>query len=257
MKLKLWEHKDFIVTLSKREIISNYKQSLFGNIWILIQPLGLLAVMTVVFSHFVQLPSEGLPYAPFLFVALLPWLFFNSAVGASPKIIVTFSGLIRQRSFYRPALVMTKLLSESINFIITLIGLVIILILYQIKPGVNAFYALPILGIQLLLMLGFMMFLAASNTYIRDFGQMTPLLLRLGRYLSPIVYSYHAVPEHYQTYLRFNPLTGLIDGYRKTILHNQPPDWLLLQYSFIFSICILVIGWATFAKLEKNFADVV
>ncbi|MGD6991010.1 ABC transporter permease [Sutcliffiella horikoshii] len=255
--LKLIQHKDFILTLAKREIISKYKQSILGILWIIAQPLGLMVVLTIVFSLFVRLPSEGQPYAAFLFVALLPWLYFSSAVGASTRIINTYSGLLRQRNFYRPALVLVKFMSETINFIFAFLGLILVFIYYQITPGWNAFYAVPILIIQMIMMLGLMFLLSATNAYVRDLGLITPLILRMGRYLSPIMYSFHSVPVKYQSYLALNPITGIVDGYRSTLLHNQPPNLTLLLYSLVFSLIVFVIGWMTFNKLEKNFADVV
>ncbi|GAF64991.1 ABC transporter permease protein [Bacillus sp. TS-2] len=255
--LKLWDNKDFILTLSKREINSKYKQSLLGRLWIIISPLGLMAVMTLVFSIFVKLPSEGLPYAPFLFVALLPFMYFNSAISESPKIINGYAGLIRQRNFYRPSLVFIKFFAHTINFFFTLIGLVLVLIIFKIYPGINALFAIPILFIQMMLILGVMFIFAGVNAYVRDFGMIAPLGLRLMRYLSPIMYSYRDLPIQFQPFLALNPLTGIFDGYRQTLLHNQVPDLTLLSYSFIFSLVLLVIGWSIFMKLEKNFADVV
>ncbi|MYL36436.1 ABC transporter permease [Halobacillus litoralis] len=254
---KIIEHKDFILTLSRREIISKYQQSLLGSLWVLIQPMGLMIVLTIVFSLFVKLPSEGLPYAPFLFVALLPWLFFNTAVNSSSKIIVSNAGLIRQRNFFRPALVFVKLSSETVNFGITLIGLVIVFIYYGIVPGINALYSIPILMVQMMLTLGLMLFLSAANAYIRDFGLVTPIILRMGRYLSPVMYSYHTIPDEYQPIMALNPMTGLFDGYRQSLLHNSPPDFTLLLYSFVVSVVVLGIGWITFMRLERNFADVI
>ncbi|MDT8860324.1 ABC transporter permease [Alkalihalobacillus sp. MEB130] len=251
------EHKDFILTLAKRDIIAKYKQSLLGILWIILQPLGLMVVLTVVFSLFVRLPSEGLPYAPFLFVALLPYMYINSTVNTSTKLINSYAGLIRQRNFFRPSLVFIKFLSETVNFGFALIGLVIVLLFYKIVPGFYALYAIPILAIQMILMLGIMFFLSATNVYVRDIGMIVPLGVRMLRYLSPIMYSYHSLPLQYQPYLALNPLTGIFDGYRQTILHNQPPDMTLLLYSLIFSLFIFFVGWFTFMKLEKNFADVV
>ncbi|WP_368658024.1 ABC transporter permease [Metabacillus halosaccharovorans] len=254
---KVWEQKDFIITLSKREIFSRYKQSLLGKFWLIAQPLGLMIVLTIVFSIFVRLPSEGLPYAPFLFVALLPYLYLNKAVGSSTNVISSYAGLIRQRKFYRPSLIFIKFLSETVNFAFSLVGLVVVFMVYKIVPGLYAFYAIPILLIQMIFMLGLMLFLSATNAYIRDVGMVTPLVLRMLRYLSPIMYSYSTIPIQYQPYMALNPLTGIFDGYRKTILHNQPPDMMLLLYSLVFSVIVLIIGWVTFMKLEKNFADVV
>lgn len=254
---KIHENKDFIIALSRREIISKYKQSLLGKIWIILQPMGLMIVLTIVFSLFVRLPSEGIPYAPFLFVALLPFLYLNSAVGASSNLINNYSGLIKQRNFFRPTLVFIKFLSETINFGIALIGLAIVMAIYKIIPGINALYAIPILATQMVLMLGLMLLLSATNAYVRDLGVVAPLVLRMLRYLSPVMYSFNAIPIQYQPYVALNPLTGIFDGYRKAILHNQPPDMMLLVYSMVFSVIVLIIGWVTFMKLEKNFADVV
>ncbi len=255
--VEIHENKDFILALARRELVSKYKQSLLGKLWIIIQPLGLMLVLTIVFSLFVRLPSEGLPYAPFLFVALLPYLFFSKAIGASTGLINSYSGLIKQRNFYRPALVLIKFLSETVNFGFTLIGLVLVLLYYQLFPGLNALYAIPILCIQMIMMLGFMFLLAALNAYVRDVGVVAPLVLRMLRYLSPIMYSFSAIPLQYQPYVALNPLTGIFDGYRQAILHNQPPDLLMLVYSLVFSVVVFIIGWIVFMKLEKNFADVV
>jgi ABC-type polysaccharide/polyol phosphate export permease len=254
---KIHENKDFIIALARREVVSKYKQSFLGKLWIILQPMGLMVVLTIVFSLFVRLPSEGIPYAPFLFVALLPYLYFSTAISSSSGIINGYAGLIRQRKFFRPTLVLIKFLSETVNFGFALIGLIVVLAVFKIVPGINALYALPILAIQMMMMLGFMFFLSATNAYVRDFGVIAPLVLRMLRYLSPIMYSYSAIPIQYQAYVALNPLTGIFDGYRKAILHNQAPDMMLLLYSFVFSVIVLVIGWVTFMKLEKNFADVV
>lgn len=251
------QHLDFILTLAKREIKAKYQQSLLGKLWVLIEPLGLLIVLSIVFSLLVRLPSEGFPYPVFLFVALVPWLYFNSAVNSSTRVIIGNAGLIRQRNFYRPALVFINLLSQSFNFLITVIMLVTVLIIYRIEVGINALYAFPILAIQIIMMLGLMLFLSSINAYIRDFGLVAPIILRLGRYLSPIMYSFHAIPIQYQPMMALNPLTGIFDGYRQTILHNQLPNFSLLLYSLVFSIVVLIIGWITFKILQKNFADVV
>ncbi|MYL30760.1 ABC transporter permease [Halobacillus halophilus] len=251
------QHADFVFTLAKRELKSKYQQSLLGKLWVIIEPLGLMIVLSIAFSLLVPLPSEGFPYPAFLFVALVPWLFFNNAVNASSRTIIGNAGLIRQRNFYRPALVLVKLLSETFNFFITLIALALVLLFFQIPLGFNALYVIPIFLIQFMMMLGLMLFLSSVNAYVRDFGLVAPIMLRMGRYLSPIMYSYQAIPTQYKPYMALNPLTGLFDGYRQAVLHNSAPDFLLLSFSLIFALVVLVVGWVTFTKLQKNFADVV
>ncbi|WP_079478046.1 ABC transporter permease [Halobacillus salinus] len=251
------QHKDFVFTLAKREVKSRYQQSFLGKLWVIIEPLGLMIVLSTVFSLLVPIPSEGVPYPAFLFVALLPWLYFNTSVNSSSRTIIGNAGLIRQRNFYRPALILVKLVSETVNFFITLVALVIVLVYFNIFPGLNAFYVIPIFLIQVVMMLGLMLFLSSVNAYVRDFGLVAPILLKMGRYLSPIMYSYHTIPAEYQPLMALNPLTGLFDGYRQAVLHNSPPNFVLLSYSLVFSVVVLIIGWMTFMRLQKNFADVV
>ncbi|KHF38717.1 ABC transporter permease [Halalkalibacter okhensis] len=254
---KLWKNKDLVLTLTKREINSQYKQSFLGKLWIVFQPLGLVAVYTIVFSLFVRLPSEGVPYALFFIVALLPWRFFNSTIGSSPRIVTGYSGLVRQRRFYRPALVFVKLISETVSFTYSLISLVILMVYFMFFPGANIFYVIPIFFIQLILSIGLMFLLSSLNVYVRDVNLMTPIIMRMWFYLTPIIYSYQSVPIQFQPLLALNPLTGIIDGYRRVIIHNQVPDFYMLSYGLIFGLTFLAIGWVTFLKLEKNFADVV
>ncbi|RBW68902.1 ABC transporter permease [Bacillus taeanensis] len=254
---KIKENQNFIWVLTKREIKSQYKQSILGGLWIILQPLFLIMILTVVFSLFVRLPSEGLPYPLFLTAAIIPWRFFTGAAGGAPKIITGFAGIIKQRNFYRPALVFVKLVSEMISFLFASISILLLMLYYGVMPGVNSFYAILIFAVQLILTLGVMFILAATNVYVRDIGLLTPLVMRVWFYLSPIIYSYSFIPIQYQPYLALNPMTGIIDGYRRTLLHNQLPDFTLLTYSFVFGLVVLLIGWFTFLKLEKNFADVI
>ncbi|MFC0471056.1 ABC transporter permease [Halalkalibacter kiskunsagensis] len=254
---KLVDQRDFIWTLTKREVFSKYKQSILGIFWVILQPLILIAILTIVFSAFVRLPSEGVPYALFLTVAMIPWRFFNTAVNGSTKTITGFAGLIKQRSFYRPALIIVKLISETITFAFASVGIVALMIYFGWTPGINAFYALLLFCVQLIIMLGLMFLLSALNVYVRDVGFAVPLVLRLWFYMCPIIYSFENVPIQYQPYLALNPMVAILDGYRKTLLHNELPDFTMLAYSFSFGIIVLIIGWITFMKLEKNFADVI
>ncbi|KUP05484.1 ABC transporter permease [Bacillus coahuilensis m2-6] len=253
---ELYKHRGFIWALAQREINSKYKQSFLGKLWIVIQPFMFTMILTVVFSVFARLPSEGLPYPLFFLVALLPWNFFTNSVGTSPNVIVGQSGLIKQRSFYRLTLVINRLVVESINFGYSLISLVVLFIYYQITPSLTMLLIIPLFILQAILAMGFMMILSSLNVYLRDIGLVTPIITRLWFYLSPIIYSFEFLSEEYKKWLLFNPLTGILDGYRKVLLHNELPLLAPLIYTAIFSVVVFVIGFVVFNRLEKKFADV-
>ncbi|KEZ52170.1 ABC transporter permease [Metabacillus indicus] len=253
---QLAEHKGFILALAKRELDAKYKQSFLGKLWIVIQPFMFMLILTIVFSKFARLPSEGVPYALFFLTALLPWNFFTNAVGSAPNIIVGQTGLIKQRAFYRLSLVINRLLTESVNYFYSLISLVILFIYFQITPSWTFVMVIPLFILQAILIMGFMMLLSSLNVYVRDIGLATPIITRLWFYLSPVIYSYHSIGEEYQKWLILNPMTGILDGYRRILLHGEMPDIMPLIYTLGFSLVIFVVGFTVFNKLEKKFADV-
>jgi len=253
---RLAEHKEFILALARRELNAKYKQSFFGKLWIIIQPFMFMLILTIVFSKFARLPSEGIPYPLFFLTALLPWNFFTNAIGGAPNIIVGQSGLIKQRSFYRLSLVINRLVTESVNYFYSLISLVIIYVYFHVTPSFMALFIIPLYFLQCILILGFMMLLSSLNVYIRDIGLVTPIITRLWFYLSPVIYSFDSIGEKYQKWLVLNPMTGILDAYRKVLLHHELPECIPLLYSSIFAIVIFVLGFITFNKLEKKFADV-
>jgi ABC-type polysaccharide/polyol phosphate export permease len=253
---QLREHKGFILALAQRELNAKYKQSFLGKLWIVIQPFMFMLILTVVFSKFARLPSEGVPYPLFFLTALLPWNFFTNAVGAAPSVIVGQTGLIKQRAFYRLSLVVNRMITESINYFYSLISLVIIFIYFQVTLSWTMLLIVPLFLLQSFLIMGFMMLLSSLNVYVRDIGLATPIITRLWFYLSPVIYSYELIGEEYRKWLILNPMTGILDGYRKVLLHHQMPEWIPLAYTVGFSLVIFIIGFIVFNKLEKKFADV-
>ncbi|XEC95258.1 ABC transporter permease [Paenibacillus tarimensis] len=252
---KLYKNKEFIWALTKRELKGKYKQSLLGKLWIFLQPFSLMLILSFVFSQMVRLDSEGLPYPVFLFAGLLPMIFFQNTISSSANIITGKASLIKQKFFMREALVINKLFTEVINLFFGSLGFILILLYYQIQIGIYSMFVLIIFPIQLMFMYGLMLILSSLNVYIRDVEMLTPLIIRLWYYLTPVIYSYSSIPNKYKVILALNPMTGIIDGYRKALLHNTVPDIGLLLYSLGIGLVVFFVGSKLFSKLEKYFSD--
>ena len=253
---KLPDYRELIVNFTLREIKAKYKQAFFGITWALIQPIVLMAMLTVVFSYFARLPSDGLPYPLFLFAALLPWQFFSGALNRGTGALTNQSALITKIYFPRESLVLAALAAAFVDFAITAIVFAALLIYYHVAPTVTWLWAAPVLLVQAAFSLGLMLFLAPLNAIYRDVGQAIPLAIQVWMYATPIMYPASLVPSSVRPYYFLNPMAVFTESYRSAMLHRDPPDLLLLAIATALSLLVLVAGYCVFKRLEKRIADV-
>ena len=221
---KLPEYRELIVNFTLREIKAKYKQAFLGVTWALIQPIVLMAMLTVVFSYFVRIPSDGLPYPLFLFAALLPWQFFSSALNRGTGSLVNQSALITKIYFPRESLVLASLVAALVDFAITALVFAALLVYYQVAPTLTWLWVVPVFLIQTILSLGLMLYLAPLNAIYRDVGQAIPLAIQVWMYATPIMYPASIVPENIRPYYFLNPMAVFIESYRGAMLRDQTPN---------------------------------
>jgi lipopolysaccharide transport system permease protein len=253
---RLPEYRELIVNFTLREIKAKYKQAFFGIAWAIIQPLILMAMLTVVFSYIARIPSDGLPYPLFLLTALLPWQFFSAALNRGVGALVNQAALITKIYFPRESLVLAALAAALVDFAITAIVFVALLVWYHVVPTLTWIWVGPILLIQTILSLGLMLFLAPLNAIYRDVGQAIPLVIQVWMYATPIMYPASLVPDRIRPYYFLNPTAALTEGYRSAMLHNTTPDLARLGVASLISLIILLSGYRVFKRLEKRIADV-
>jgi lipopolysaccharide transport system permease protein len=253
---KLPEYRELIVNFTLREIKAKYKQAFLGITWAIIQPVVLMAMLTIVFSYFARVPSDGFPYPLFLFAALLPWQFFSNALSRSTGALVNQAALITKIYFPRESLVLAALVAALVDFAITAIVFVALLVYYRVMPTASWLWIVPILLAQITFSLGLMLFLAPLNAFYRDIGQALPLAIQVWMYATPIMYPAGLVPQGLRPYYFLNPMAVFIESYRSAILRNESPDMPLLIMATVFSVVVLVGGYRTFKRMEKGLADV-
>lgn len=252
----LWAHRDLFYFLIWRDVKVRYKQTLLGATWIILQPVLTMIIFSLLFGRVMRVPSEGVPYPLFAFVGLLPWIFFSSSVTSSGNSLVGSANLITKVYFPRVILPGAAVGARLVDFAIGFFILLALLIYYglAIRWGVLMLPALIVLTV--LLALGAGMWLSAVNVRYRDVGALLPFVTQVGFFATPIVYPSSLLPESWQSVIRLNPLTGILEGYRAALLGREF-DWRALGISTVITLGLLVYSAYSFRRMEKDFADIV
>lgn len=245
--------------LAWRDISVRYKQTLIGVAWALVRPFVTMVVFTIIFSKIAHLESGGAaPYALMVYAGLLPWQFFSSALLDSSNSLYNNSNLIGKVYFPRLIIPTASVVVSLVDFLAGCIVLIGLMIWYRFMPGWQI-VALPFLILTCFLAsLGVGLWAAALNMKYRDFRYITPFILQIGLYISPVGFNSSVISDNWRLLYSLNPMVGVIDGFRWAILGGDMPIYLpgLLVGSTI--ICIfLVIGVRLFRRTEKSFADLI
>jgi lipopolysaccharide transport system permease protein len=252
---ELWRYKDLLYFLTVRGIKARYAQSILGIGWAIIQPLFTTIVFTVVFGGLAKVDSDGMPYILFSYLALWPWSYFSGTLSESANSLVANAGMITKVYFPRLILPLAAIFSKLLDFGISFLVLLGLLIYYQVLPGWELIF-LPLLLIQLLMCsLGIGMILSAMAVQYRDVKYALGFIVQLLLYGAPVVYSTSAVPEQYQTLFSLNPMVGVIEGIRAMFL-DRPMPWEWIWPGTFLSVILFVFGLFYFRRMEKVFADV-
>jgi lipopolysaccharide transport system permease protein len=249
----------FLVSMfTLRDLKLRYKQTILGVIWVILQPLLPLAIFTCVFGKALKIDSQGLPYSLLAFSGLVPWLFFSESVNRCSGCLVAEERLLTRVYFPKLILPFSKFITVFIDFLISMIIFIIFLFSYDIYFSGRLFFFPLILLITFFLSLGFGIIFSALNVYFRDFRIVTPFLLQIGMYASPVIYSTSMVPLKYQFFYFMNPMVGVIESFRWMFFTNMTEfPYLPFSISVVFSVFIFSLSILVFRKVEMYFADVI
>ena len=253
----LYKHKELLLELVKREIKSKYKQSVLGYAWVLLVPLINLLVMTVVFSFFIRIPTGNVPYAIYLFAALVPWLFTLNATTLATSSVVQNSNLITKISLPGQIFPLASLCAKTIDFVLNFIIMIILMMIFGVTLKWTLIFIPLVFAVHFLLMLGISYILSSINVYFRDVENVIGVFMTMWMYLTPIFYPPEIVPNSIRVIFNLNPMTPLINSYRNIILYGVPPPWQSFAFVTLMSVIIFMLGSYIFKNLSRNFADVI
>ena len=250
------EYRELLYFLTLREIKAKYKQTALGLVWSILQPLAMITVFTIVFSHFAQLPSDGKPYAVFAYCALLPWQFFAGVLSRGISSLLSNQNLVQKVYFPREIIPFAVVASATVDFVIGGVSFFGLLWFYNFPFEFYWLMIIPIFAIQVCFMVGLILLLSPMNVFYRDISHVIPLLVQIWMYATPIIYPLSLVPERFRLIYFLNPMVGVIDAYRKILLHDSAPDLISLSMAAIVSGAALVAGLTYFKRVEFELADV-
>ncbi len=254
---EVWRYRDLLFILSWRDIKVRYKQTTIGAAWALLRPLATLIILTVVFSKIARLPSEGsAPYALLVLSGLLPWQFFAAGLSDAANSVIENEKIVSKIYFPRLVIPLSALAVCMVDFAISLLILAGILVFYRFVPDWHLLALPVVLVFAVLAALGPGLMLAALNVKYRDFRYVVPFLIQVGIYASPVAYSTSLVPEGWRAFYYLNPMAGLIDAFRWTLLGGEfTPWWTGVGLSLGVLLTLLIVGIVYFRATERSFAD--
>ncbi len=257
----LWDYRELIYFLTWRDIKVRYKQTILGFAWVILQPLIHTLVFTFLFGNLLKVDSNGVPYPIFAFVAILPWNYFASSLSRSSTTLVGSANLISKVFFPRMVIPMSGVISGLVDFAVSLVVLVVMMFIYQITPTVNTLYLPLFLLLAMLTALGFGLWLSALNVRFRDINHIVPFLVEIWKYVTPVIYGSTLIPERYRFLMGFNPMTGVVEGFRWALLGNNMTDVSapgpIFAISVAITLVVLVSGVIFFRNTERTFADII
>ena len=253
----LWEYRELLYFLVWRDLKLRYKQTVIGIGWVVLQPLATMLIFSLVFGRFARVPSDGLPYPVFVYSALLPWNYFAAALNRCINSVVGEAHLISKIYFPRLLLPLAAPISGLVDFAVSLVLLLGMIAWYRLELS-WAILTLPLfLLIAFLAALAVGLWLSALNVRYRDVGYTIPVLVQIWLFATPVVYPLSLVPEKYRLLYSFNPMVGVVEGFRWALLGKTRPDFGVLAVSLTVVTVILIGGLAFFRHMEDEFVDVV
>jgi lipopolysaccharide transport system permease protein len=253
---ELWEYRELLWTMTTRDIRVRYKQTVLGAGWAIVRPLLTMILFTVIFGRFAKMPSDGLPYPIFVYAALLPWTFFATAVSAGASSLVGSASMLSKVYFPRLIIPLSSVGGALVDLLVSAGFLLLMMIWYGVGWTAQLALALPLLVLLVAIGAGVGTLLSAITVTYRDFTHITPFLVQLWMYATPVVFPLSVVPERWRRLLYLNPMTGIVEGFRSALL-GKPLDLIALASSFAWAVVLLIAALAYFERVERRFADII
>nr|MBR6761938.1 ABC transporter permease [Oscillospiraceae bacterium] len=252
---ELYLYREMISSLVRKDLKGRYKGSVLGFLWTFLNPLLQLLVYTVVFSYIMRSGIEH--YYLHLFVALVPWIFFSSALTTGSRLILDQKNMIKKIYFPREVLPLAYTTSSFCNMLFSFVIIFAVIAIAGLGVAWRALpWLIPVMLIQYLLVLGVNLIVSAITVYCRDLEHIMGVVNMAWMYLSPVVYGIDFVPEHWRTWYLLNPMTPILLAYRDILYHQISPNGRLLLLALGMSLVILLLGMYLFSRLQKRFAEV-
>ena len=258
----VWQYRDLILLFVKRDIISHYKQTILGPLWMIIQPLLTTLMFSLIFGKVANIPTGGAPHLLFYLAAYIPWNYFTECLNKNASTFTSNAGIFGKVYFPRLVRPVSVTISSSYKFFVQFLMFVVIYIIflckgYEISPNKMILF-LPLLMVYpAVLGFSFGLIISSLTTKYRDLNFVTPVFIQLLMYGSSVVFSISHLSVQYKSILVWNPMVWVIEAFRYALIGVGNWSWIGLGYSSLWMIAVLLISVLIFSRVEKNFMDTV
>ena len=258
----IWQYRDLVMLFVRRDSVANYKQTLLGPMWFVIQPLMTTVVFTIVFGRIASIPTDGISPFLFYFAGVLCWQYFAANVSRTSDTLTSNAAIYSKVYFPRLVTPVSTVISNLIVFGIQFAVFVVVLCVFifrgaPVHPSI-AVILLPFLLLQIAACgLGVGLIISTLTTRYRDLNYMLGYVMQLWMYSTPIVYPLSQVPEKWQWLFYLNPMTAVVEMFRYLLLGSGAPSTSLIGYSMVISALVIGVGLALFTRVERTFMDTV
>ena len=257
---ELFQYKDLFYTLAYRDFKVRYAQTFLGLAWGFIQPAMTLVVFGLLFGQGLQVDTGGVPYLLFASCGLAGWTYFSTVMGEAGNSIIGAQGMVQKIYFPRLVIPLSKAMVGLIDFGITLVIILLVMIAYQYPPSVNIVFLPLFMVMAIVCALGVGIWLSALTIRFRDFQHVVPFLIRFGMFLTPVAYPAEVVlqrlPDWAAVVYYLNPIAGVVEGFRWSIVGGNPPN-IFAYVSFVVVVLLFISSLFYFKRVEKTIADIV
>jgi|AntAceMinimDraft_17_1070374.scaffolds.fasta_scaffold08154_1 lipopolysaccharide transport system permease protein len=252
----IYKYRSLIYTFALRDIKLQYAQTLLGIVWSIIKPLTGLLIFTLFFDKLLKIDTGDIPYPLFAFIGIISWYYFSYLIQQGGTSVMQEQNLIKKIYFPKLILPISKALAGLVEFSISLILLFVMMLLWGYIPSFRIVFFPVFIILNIIAGLSIGIWLSALTVRYRDFHHIIPYLVSFGIFITPVFYPTTLIPQQYHFLIYLNPMAGVIEGFRWTLLREAAPSlWFLI--SFIPMILLFFSGLYYFTKIEGKMADII
>ncbi|MBF0611227.1 MAG: ABC transporter permease [Magnetococcales bacterium] len=242
------------VHLVERDFKGLYRRALLGPFWAILQPVAYVVLFSYLRGVF-DITTSGVPYPLFAFCALLPWTFFANGVMRSAPSIISNAAILKKMAIPHAVFPVSAVVAAAIDFLLASMVFIAMMVWYGFAPGWQVVWVVPLLLLTALLALGLGLLVAALGAFRRDVVLAAPFAMQFLLLATPVLYALEQIPEQWHTLVALNPMTGIVEGFRRVVVLNLPPDGQLLLASLTITCLVWLVAWPLFRFLSRYFSD--
>jgi lipopolysaccharide transport system permease protein len=255
---ELWEYRDLLMRLARRDLTVRYKQSAVGALWAILQPLLLGIVFSVFLGNLANVPSgNGVPYPVFALSGMVIWLFFANSMSLASQSTVANAQLISKVYFPRVIIPIAAVLQPAVDFVLAMLVVFVALAVYGVSIGPQILLLPLLMPLALAVALGLGLWLSALHVKYRDVQVLVPFLVQVGLFITPILYPFDLVPENLQPLYALNPMVGVLELYRWMLFDGSDWPGAIVLIPIGAASVLLFSGALFFQRAERGFADMI